>query len=150
MAAAAILERTDTVIPDEEDARLAKESSLLLARWPKEKLRFRIDGGQDLPLPKAAVRLLEHILTEMSHGNPVTLIPRHAELTTQQAAEHLHVSRPYFIRLLEDGELPFRKVGKHRRVRFADLEAYRRKAYAASQSALDELAAQAQELDMGY
>src|SRR5262249_52968320 len=142
--------KTDTVIPDEEDAKLATESSRLLAQKPEGKLRVRVDDGQEIPLPKGAARLLSYLLIEMSRGNAVTLMPIHAELTTQQAAEHLHVSRPYLVRLLENGELPFHKVGTHRRVKFADLEAYRRKAYAASQSALDELAAQAQELHLGY
>lgn len=150
MATAELLEKTDTVIPDEEDAKLATVSSRLLAQRPGRELRVRSDDGQDIPLPKGAARLLSYLLTEMSRGNAVTLTPIHAELTTQQAAEYLHVSRPYLIGVLERGEIPFHKVGTHRRVRFADLVAYRQKAHTASQAALDELAEQAQELQMGY
>ncbi|MGD9616645.1 MAG: helix-turn-helix domain-containing protein [Alphaproteobacteria bacterium] len=147
----ALLEKSDTVIPTEEDTKLATESSRILASKPRGvPLRVRLEDGQVLVLPKAATRLLSHLLDEMGRGNAVTVIPYHAELTTQEAADFLNVSRPYLIQLLEQKVIPFRKVGSHRRVRFRDLNEYKKRIDAERTSALDELTSQAQELGMGY
>jgi excisionase family DNA binding protein len=99
-------------------------------------------------LPAAVVRLLGALLTELAKGNAVTLMPHHAELTTQEAADLLNVSRPFLVGLLEDGQLPFHKVGTHRRVRFSDLMLYKRRRDAESEQALREIAAISQELKL--
>jgi excisionase family DNA binding protein len=140
-----------SVLPSEADAALAKETSRVLGSHlgDDEQMRLRIlDGSssETVRLPAAAVRLLVRILEEMARGNAVTVIPVHAELTTQEAADTLNISRPSLIQLLEDGKIDYRRVGTHRRVRFDALMRYKRQADAARRAVLAELAAYDQEL----
>src|SRR5215475_4577178 len=113
-------------------------------------MKFRIlddDAGQaTIKLPAPVVRLLLRILEEMARGNAVTIIPVHAELTTQEAADMLNISRPSLIQLLEEGRIEYRRVGTHRRVQFEALMNYKRHVDEERQAALDELAAYDQEL----
>ena len=138
----------------ESDAAIARESaqelSRLLLRLPEaERARLRIDG-ESIILPRSAVVLLRDLLAEMAKGNAVTVAPIHAELTTQEAAGLLNVSRPHVVKLIESGEIPCRKVGTHRRIRLHDLLGFKARRASISQRALDELARQAQEEGMGY
>lgn len=139
-----------TVVPSEDDVELARLASRQLSRRKREQLTVGLEDGSELVLPKAAALLLTHLLTEMSQGNAITLIPLHAELSTKQAADYLNVSRPFLVKLLEDGKIPFRKVGSHRRVLFTDLKTYKERFEAERQKVMAELAAQAEELDLGY
>ena len=138
-------------LPSEAEAILAKETSRVLASRAQtaEPLRLRMlddPAKGTVKIPASAVRMLIHILEEMARGNAVTLIPVHAELTTQEAADMLNISRPSLIQLLDEGKIEFRRVGTHRRVRFDGLMAYKRRADADRRAALAELAAYDQEL----
>lgn len=141
----------EPVTPTVDDVQLAQTSSRRLAPFLDQNLRVRIGETDEMvELPAAAVRLLVDLLSAMAEGNAVMLIPIQAELTTQQAADLLGVSLPFLVKQLEDGTIPQRRVGTHRRVLLSNLMAYRRELDRNRLEVLDELTAQAQELDMGY
>lgn len=96
------------------------------------------------------MKLLQAILEDMASGRAVTIVPQNAELTTQQAADVLNVSRPFLIQLLEEKKLPYRLVGTHRRVRFEDVLRYKENIDSERRKILDQLAAEAQDLKLGY
>lgn len=105
-------------------------------------------GSSVVTLPAPALQLLVRILSEMAEGNAVTLVPHHTELTSQQAADLLDVSRPHLVKLLENGEIPFHKVGSHRRVRFTDVLAYKRRIDGARLEAFRKLSELSQDLGL--
>lgn len=150
---------SDPVAPTPAEAVLAQESSRHLAKivasLPKQQaLQMRIATGEgpdeQVSIPMSAFRLLNDILTQMAQGNAVTLIPIHAELTTQQAADLLNVSRPFLVEQLDKNVIPHRRVGTHRRVQFKDLMDYKREMDRKRLTVLDELTSEAEELGMGY
>lgn len=141
--------------PSKEDAELARASGQRLAPLARlgRPLTLRVrDAGQDetIELPAGAVKLLMAVLEDMASGRAVTIVPQNAELTTQQAADFLNVSRPFLVELLEHKKLPFRLVGTHRRVRFEDVLRYKENIDSERRKVLDQLAAEAQDLKMGY
>jgi excisionase family DNA binding protein len=143
----------ELVVPTERDVQVASQvmSELKTAKGkPPAKYMLASSSGFEIELSEGAFTLLVQILTEMSKGNGIMVMPIHAELTTQQAADFLNVSRPFVIGLLEKGEISFRTVGRHRRVRLEDIMNYRKQLEEKRLNALDELTAQAQELNMGY
>lgn len=116
--------------PSAQDAAIARVSGQLLSRYARQKrpLTLRVhDAEQERPieLPAGAVALLMDILEAMAAGRGVTIVPENAELTTVEAAGVLNISRPYLIKLLDEGVIPHRKVGKHRRIRMEDVMAYK-------------------------
>src|SRR5438309_7277046 len=143
---------TMSILPSQAEAVLAKETSRVLASRMRKgglmQLRIIDDRSPEgtVKLPAPAVRLLVRILEEMAHGNAVTLIPVRAELTTQEAADMLNISRPSLIQLLDEGKIDYRRVGTHRRVRFEALMEYKRQTDTERRKVLKQLAAYDQEL----
>jgi len=146
----------EPIVPTTEDAALAKTARQALASHQDQFMGLHVQIVQKrktrerLLLPPSAVPLLFAILDEMSVGNAVTLIPAHAELTTQEAADVLNVSHPFLVHLLDEQKIPYRKVGTHRRILFADLMRYKHQIDADRRATLDQLTQEAQALKMGY
>ena len=144
-------------LPVEREVKAAIEGKRALAAYLAtqfETQHIQIFDQQNqahqVELPTSALQLLMDILAALAAGTAVKVVPVHAELTTQEAADLLNVSRPHLIKLLESGELSYHKTGKHRRVRFADLMDYKTRRDTASEQAMALLAEQAQALRTGY
>jgi excisionase family DNA binding protein len=137
----------DPVLAPDKDAPLVRELDDILAK-NRGKAKLCASSGEEIELPHSVFEVLVRVVHEMARGNAVRVLPVHAELTTQQAADLLGVSRPYLVGLLEGGEIPFRKVGSHRRVRLDDLLIYKDKRDRERRSALNELAAESQLLGL--
>ena len=105
-------------------------------------------NGKQVEIPLSVYRLLSGIVREMAKGNAVTVAPLHKELTTQQAADLLNVSRPFLVGLLEQGEIPYHKAGTHRRIYLRDLLHYRETRSIKRRADLVALAEEAQELGL--
>jgi excisionase family DNA binding protein len=141
--------------PSPQEAAIARVSGQALSPYARARapLKMRVtdaDTSGPIELPAGAVALLMDILETMAAGRGMTIIPENAELTTVEAAEVLNVSRPFLIKLLEGGAIPFRKVGKHRRIRMEDVMEYKAAIDQEREGVLDQLAAEAQEQGMGY
>ena len=146
-----------TILPLEKEVEAAMQgqrelASLLSTKFETQRIDIfdKEDKPHTLVLPTSALRLLVDILGELAIGNAVKVVPVHAELTSQEAADLLNVSRPHLVKMLEEGAIPFTKTGRHRRIRFSDLMAFKQRRDEESQEAMEALAQQAQELGMGY
>ncbi|WP_410785579.1 helix-turn-helix domain-containing protein [Kribbella sp. C-35] len=133
--------RPDAAEVQAADVALRRVKRYLSTHVDEHAIRVVVGGDPDdtLSLPRGAVELLARVLAHMASGQGVSVVPSHAELTTQQAADLLNVSRPYLIGLLDSGEIDHRKVGKHRRVRADSLLDYQRKDDRERRQAADEL-----------
>ena len=140
-----------------EDQRIAKGSLNLF-----KKLSHSLGAGkkvveisfpesdEPLRLPAKVVEMMAEILSGMSLGRSVAVIQTGMEVSTQEAADFLEVSRPHVVRLLEKGEIPFTKAGTHRRIKISDLIAYQKVLKATRKKELKSLAKQAQALNLDF
>ncbi len=134
-----------TILPPEESL-----DSLLALLTGAEAPSTTLTGpsGEHLVLPPEVFEVLRDVVTAMAQGQAVTIAPVHQRLTTQEAADLLGISRPTLVKLLESGEIPFEQPGRHRRVRLADVLAYRAERSVQARDALDRMVEIADESGM--
>lgn len=142
-------------LPTAAEMEQAKVSSRTLSKYAdvdRVQLSLRGSNGEsdDLLLPGHVLQILLNVLSEMSRGNAISVIPYHQEISSQEAANLLNVSRPFLVGLLEQNKIPFRKVGAHRRVLLQDLLSYKELIEQSRSQTLDELARLSQDERMGY
>lgn len=128
-----------------ELGELAKELARLMEETPSEPPRLIGPRGEELTLPEPLYHLLERIVQLLARGQAVTVVPVGQLLTTQQAADLLNMSRQYLVRLLDEAQIPYCKVGRHRRLKIEDVVAYKTRKSAARKSKLAELTELAEE-----
>lgn len=144
-----------SIDPGEVNAEIAGRTARrirdYLTNHPDEDpLEIHVEGDDNevLVVPRAGAAMLAQVMSMLEMGQGVALVPSDAQLTTQQAADMLNVSRPYLIGLLESGRIEFTKVGRHRRIPFRALHEYKRRADQRSRAAADELSQLGQELGL--
>lgn len=141
-----IRERDPVLVPD-RDASTVRELDEALAH-AQGKAILRSPSGEELPLPHSVYRVLEEVVHEMARGNAVRVLPVRAELSSQQAADLLNVSRPHLVKLLERGGIPHHRTGSHRRVILEDLLVYKERRDRERLEALDEITHISNDLDL--
>src|SRR5258708_886013 len=151
--------KSTPVLPKTHDIHLAEialvQMSSFLMNDGKKDIRFSLRRSKgkeviEFDLTPAVVELIFRTIVHIATGDAVTIVPFHAELTTQEAADFLNVSRPYLIKLLEKELIPVRRVGRHRRILFEDILKYKEKSKEKSRKAREALTQEAQDLDLGY
>lgn len=132
-------------------AKILADSEDLATKNKDQAIELRIQGSDEVvSIPLKALQLLNAIISNMAQGRSIALMPTDAEVSTQQAADLLNVSRPHLIKLLEKGEIPHKKVGSHRRILLQDIVKYESNFKADRRKKLDYLAKEAQQLNLGY
>ena len=143
----------ETIQPTQVEVLAAQKEIVLLEEYLSQNRQVYLQAKNSeeiMPVSHAILKLLTSILKRISRGEAVTLIPDEAELTTQQAAKLLNVSRPFVVKMLQEGKIPFRMVGAHRRILAKDIQSYKAQIAKDRQKVLAELSAEGQDLKMGY
>lgn len=135
------------------DATVSREAlrklTHVLDKSPQQSIDVALElSGESITLPHHVVLKLREVLKNAAAGQPISIVPEHAELTTQQTADLLNVSPPYVVKLIDEGTLPGHKVGAHRRVYASDVKEYKRAQDITTRKAADELTALSEEMGL--
>jgi excisionase family DNA binding protein len=142
--------RKDQKIATKSVSDLIRTAASISKRKP-DVVKIKIqESGEFVTVPRKALDLLFNILSNMAEGKSISLVPSDSEVSTQQAADMLNVSRPHIVKMLENGIIPYKKAGSHRRILLEDLLKYDEKRVEERSNSLKALAKQAQELRLGY
>ena len=131
------------------DIKAARELSQILAQLAGRSTQVQI-GSERITMPKNVVQIMLEVMTQVANGQQVSVLPKDTDLTTAETADLLNVSRPYVVQLLNEGKLPFRMVGTHRRVLLEDAVQYKETQRKKSLEIMAELSKEAQDLGYGY
>ncbi len=143
---------THPLVPTKKDMLVAQESRRQIGGMKfgrRESVGLQIEG-KDFSVPVGLARMMIEALAQLAEGKAVAMMPVEEEISPQEAAEILKVSRPYAAKLFDEGAIPSRRVGTHRRALTSDVLAYKQREKEARLKVLDELAAEGQRLNMGY
>ncbi len=141
------IEALDPVTSSTDDVETLQRLEMLLEKMAQgDRLSTFVDpDGQTVALPASLYHILRRVVPLLAHGESVAVVPTQTDMTTQEAADFLNMSRPSLVKLLEDGTIPHSKVGTHRRVRFVDVLAYKKQRSEGRKELLNEMLAVAQE-----
>jgi len=128
----------ELVLLPEEEIQSIKQLELIL-KLANSQLHLVDANGETIPIPESLDKILRQVVQAMASSKLVSIVIQDQEFTTQQAADFLNVSRPYLIKLLEQGEIPYIMLGTHRRVRFEDLKQYKQQRDSKRRKLLQEL-----------
>jgi excisionase family DNA binding protein len=136
----ATMPANETYMPDARDREMLARLDAALGGAMPEAPKLVGPQGEEMILPSSVYHALQQLVHMLAQHQAVALVPIEHELTTQEAADLLNISRPYLIRLLEEGKIPFTWTGTHRRLRLSDVLSYKQHRDAARGDALDRLA----------
>ena len=136
----------EPIVAPERERKALERIGKALAPKRAGKARLRGPHGEEMIIPHSLSAVLVQAVRQLMSGRAISIVPVTAELTTQQAADMLNVSRPFVVKLLEEGAIPFHKAGTHRRLYLQDVLAYKRKRDKETERALGRLVTEAQEL----
>jgi excisionase family DNA binding protein len=143
-----VFNRVPIIPTEQERPHIEKVDKFLVQQVEASLPKLVSSSGEEVELSESVFRLLHQLVHDLAQGNTVMVVPGHRELTTQEAADLLNVSRQYLVEVLKAGDIPFTLVGTHRRIHFDDLMEYKNKRDAERREGLARLTKKSQELGL--